>query len=351
MRNLLMSKYCIAFYAIISSISVKAEECNKDFGLIIHGGAGSWSSDPSKYKKYKDEFKKILQSAYDQLDNDGKALDVIENAVVKLEDFPLTNAGRGAIQVGTKDGKPYFELDAAIMDGRVGKNRDEGLKAGAVTTLTNIKNPIKAARAVMDDKEHQHVLIVAKGAEKFAKSKGLETAPPCYFTKKGCSEDEIYNEEYFGQDPVDKFGTVGAAVLDNCGNLAAGTSTGGYSTKHIGRVGDVPVIGAGTYANNTTLAISGTGHGEYFIRYTVAKEVSSILKYAINENNKKYTLMEAISKVVDSFPKRNGTGVGGVIAIDKNGNIADGFNTKGMLRGYISKKTGREKVTIKITKK
>jgi beta-aspartyl-peptidase (threonine type) len=259
-----------------------------------------------------------------------------------LEDNPLFNAGKGA--VFTHEGT--IELDAAIMDG---KNQ----AAGAVAGVTNIKNPVSAARAVME--KSGHVLLIGKGAEAFAAEQGLEIVSQEYFytqnrwdsLQKLRKLDSIARESDKGrtQNSVElseshdsKFGTVGAVALDAHGNLAAATSTGGMSNKKFGRVGDVPVIGAGTYANNATCAISCTGWGEYFIRLVVAKSVSDLVEY------KNYSLQKAAEEMIlKKVPQLGGDG--GLIGIDKRGNITMPFNTAGMYRGYI-KTDGKAVVKI-----
>jgi beta-aspartyl-peptidase (threonine type) len=236
-----------------------------------------------------------------------------------MEDNPLFNAGKGA--VFTHDGKN--ELDAAIMDG-------SNLSAGAVAGVTDIKNPITAARYVMTKSEH--VLLTGAGASQFAKEQGLEIVPPSYFyTEKRFNElQEILKKE--------KNGTVGCCALDKNGNLAAGTSTGGMSNKRYNRVGDSPIIGAGTYANNRTCAVSGTGHGEYFIRWTVAHDISALMEY------KGLTLREASELVINDKLLKAG-GSGGVICVDKSGNISMPFNSKGMFRGFATA-DGKEGIFI-----
>jgi beta-aspartyl-peptidase (threonine type) len=236
-----------------------------------------------------------------------------------MEDNPLFNAGKGA--VFTHEGRN--ELDAAIMDG-------SNLGAGAVAGVTDIKNPISAARKVMINSPH--VMLSGAGASQFAKEQGLEIVPPSYFfTQKRFNElQELLNKE--------KFGTVGCCALDKNGNLAAGTSTGGMANKRYNRIGDSPIIGAGTYANNNTCAVSGTGHGEYFIRWTVAHDISALMEY------KGLNLKEASELVVnDKLVKAGGSG--GVICVDKSGNISMPFNSSGMFRGFATA-DGKEGIFI-----
>jgi beta-aspartyl-peptidase (threonine type) len=236
-----------------------------------------------------------------------------------MEDNPLFNAGKGA--VFTHDGKN--ELDAAIMDG-------SDLTAGAIAGVTDIKNPISAARRVMTNSPH--VLLTGAGASQFAKEQGLEIVPASYFfTERRFNElQEILKKE--------KNGTVGCCALDKSGNLAAGTSTGGMANKKYNRVGDAPVIGAGTYANNNSCAVSATGHGEYFIRYTVAHDISALMQY------KGLSLKEASELVVnDKLVKAGGSG--GVICVDKFGNVSLPFNATGMFRGFATA-DGKEGIFI-----
>jgi beta-aspartyl-peptidase (threonine type) len=292
--------------------------------MVVHGGAGTISRDkmtPEKEKAVRDKLAEALQAGHTILQNRGTALDAVEAAIKILEDSPLFNAGKGA--VFTAEGKN--ELDASIMDGAT-------LKAGAVASVTTIKNPIAAARAVMT--QSKHVLLAGPGAESFAKEKGLEIVPPHYFfTQERWDElQKIKESEKASVTPPSSekvmLGTVGALALDSHGNLAAGTSTGGLTNKMHGRVGDSPIIGAGTYANNKTCAVSGTGQGEYFIRLEIAYDVSALMEYG------GMTLDAAADKVIRE--KLTGLGgTGGIIALDKDGNIAAPFNTGGMYRGWI----------------
>src|SRR6266498_78965 len=304
------------FYTVVFLVSINI--CfaqNKKFVLVIHGGAGTILKSqmtPEKEKAYQQGLNDALQTGYDILSKGGTALDAVEASIKVLEDNPLFNAGKGA--VFTNEGKN--ELDASIMDGKT-------LKAGAVAGVTTIKNPITAARAVMDKSEH--VMMAGKGAEKFAAQQGCTIVEPSYFF----TEDrwkallkQPHNSDY-------KYGTVGCVALDMQGNLAAGTSTGGMTNKKFGRIGDSPVIGAGTYANNATCAISCTGYGEYFIRLVMAKSVSDKMELA-HQN-----LTDAANEMIMHKLGELG-GDGGLIAVDKDGNIAMPFNTSGMYRGYMT---------------
>jgi beta-aspartyl-peptidase (threonine type) len=296
------------------------------FALAIHGGAGTIlksTMTPEKEAAYTLALSDALKAGEAVLNSGGAALDAVEKAIVSLENNPLFNAGRGA--VFTNDGKN--ELDAAIMNGR-------DLTAGAVAGVRNVVNPISLARAVMEKSEH--VLLTGTGAEVFAKSIGAEFADDAYFFTQQ-RFDQLQQALQTGAVMMDhtdekKFGTVGAVALDVHGNLAAGTSTGGMTNKKFNRVGDSPIIGAGTYANNNTCAISCTGHGEFFIRAVVAYDISCLMEY------KGLSLCEACDIVVmDKLVKLGGEG--GLIAVDKNGNIELPFNSEGMYRGKITADT------------
>jgi len=283
----------------------------QDWVIVLHGGAGAMTRDnltPELDKEYRAALTEAMNAGKTILAEGGTALEAVERTINVMEDNPLFNAGKGA--VFTHDGKN--ELDAAIMDG-------SNLAAGSVAGVTDIKNPITAARYVMT--KSPHVMLAGAGASQFAKDQGLEIVPASYFyTEKRYNElKEILKKE--------KFGTVGCCALDKKGNLAAGTSTGGMPNKRYNRIGDAPVIGAGTYANNSTCAVSATGHGEYFIRWTVAHDISALMEY------KGLSLKEASELVVnDKLVKAGGSG--GVICVDKSGNISMPFNSEGMFRGF-----------------
>lgn len=300
--------------------------------IVIHGGAGAVLKSqmtPAREKAYKDALTQALQKGYAILQKGGSSLDAVVNAIKVLEDSPLFNAGKGA--VFTNEGKN--EMDAAIMDGRT-------LKAGSVAGVTTIKNPVTAARVVMDRSEH--VMMAGKGAEKFAAANGCEIVDPSYFFtneqwnlfKKVSEVENKALKKPLGaiKQPVNgdhKYGTVGAVALDSRGNLAAATSTGGMTNKRFGRIGDAPIIGAGTYANNSTCAISCTGWGEFFIRLVMAKTISDRMEYS------NISLAAAAEDMImKKLPELGGDG--GLIAVDKNGNIAMPFNTSGMYRGSIN---------------
>lgn len=306
----------------------------RNFKLVIHGGAGTILKSkmtPEREAAYRAALTEALMAGHSILNKGGSSLDAIEAVIRILEDSPLFNAGKGA--VFTSEGTN--ELDASIMDGAT-------LKAGAVAGLLHIKNPISLARLVME--KSPHVMMVREGAEAFAKQNGIELVDQKYFfTEERWKQlEEAKKKEKQEGDPAgkperktsaltaydNKFGTVGAVALDKAGNLAAGTSTGGMTNKKYGRVGDAPIIGAGTYANNRTCAVSATGHGEFFIRSVVAYDISALMEY------KGISLKEAADLVVMNKLVKLG-GEGGVIAVDKNGNIAMPFNSLGMYRGYV----------------
>jgi beta-aspartyl-peptidase (threonine type) len=302
--------------------SKEASGPKQEWAIVIHGGAGGMTKEnlsPELDKEYRASLSVALNTGKKILADGGSALDAVEQTIRTMEDNPLFNAGKGA--VFTHEGRN--ELDAAIMDG-------SNLAAGAVAGVTDIKNPITAARRVMTNSPH--VMLSGSGASQFAKEQGLEIVPPSYFyTEKRFNElQEILKKE--------KNGTVGCCALDKNGNLAAGTSTGGMANKRYNRIGDSPIIGAGTYANNNTCAVSGTGHGEYFIRWTVAQDISALMEY------KGLTLRQASEMVVnDKLVKAGGSG--GVICVDKNGNISMPFNSSGMFRGFATM-DGKEGIFI-----
>lgn len=316
--------------------------------LVIHGGAGTIlkkNMTPEKEKAYMDGLKSALDKGYAVLKRGGSSLDAVEAAVREMEDNPIFNAGKGA--VFTNDGKN--ELDAAIMNG-------QNQAAGAVAGVTTIRNPISAARAVME--KSPHVMMTGKGAEQFAKLQGLQIVDPAYFYTeerwKGLQrvkkQDSTKTELDHGSKPTtslkqpenkdSKYGTVGAVALDVQGNLAAATSTGGMTNKRYGRVGDAPIIGSGTYANNATCAISCTGWGEFFIRLVMAKTVSDMMEFG------NWSLDKAVAEMIQKRLPALG-GDGGLIAVDKSGNFNMSFNTEGMYRGSVDREGN---ITIRIYK-
>lgn len=333
---------------------------NKSIVLVVHGGSGTITRrtiTPEIEANYRAALDKALKAGYAVLASGGTSVDAVVATIKIFEDDPLFNAGKGA--VFTNAGKN--ELDASIMDGKTGL-------AGAVAGVTSVKNPIVAARAVMD--KTRHVLLASSGADAFAAAQKLAIVEPSYFytphrweqLQKAKKADEIqldhdgkkqsnssHSPAYVAQsnqadDPfalwmIDhKFGTVGAVALDAQGNLAAGTSTGGLTNKLYGRVGDSPIIGAGTYADNATVAVSGTGTGEFFMRGLVAYDIAARMKYG------KANISDAVDQTIKTaLDEKNGRG--GVIALDKDGNIKFGFNTEGMYRGYV-KSDGQTVISI-----
>ena len=304
------------------------------WGMVIHGGAGTIRREqltPEREAAYRAGLERALRAGHAVLQRGGPSLDAVEAAIRVLEDDSLFNAGRGAVL--TVDGRA--ELDAAIMDGAT-------LKAGAVAGLHRVRNPIGLARAVMD--HSPHVMMIGDGAEVFARERGIPMVDPSYFItanrraqwERMRMQDSLRADSArrargtaYHADPDDrKFGTVGAVALDQAGNLAAGTSTGGMMMKRYGRVGDVPVIGAGTYASNRSCAVSATGAGEYFIRNTVAHSICALMEYA------GMPLRAAADSIVMRQLVTAG-GEGGIIAMDRQGNWTLTFNSAGMYRGRI----------------
>ncbi len=294
--------------------------------LVVHGGSGV-PADLSEdlREEYRQALTAALQAGYDKIANGGSSLDAVEAAIVIMEDSPLFNAGRGA--VFTHEGRN--ELDASIMSGR-------DLEAGAVAGVTTLRNPIQGARAVME--QSPHVMMAGPGAELFAERAGLEKVDPGFFwtqrrwdALQRALEREERSDEQSHLDPVEgdtRPGTVGAAARDRSGNLAAGTSTGGMNNKRHGRIGDSPVIGAGTYADNSTVAVSSTGWGEKFIRTAAAFNVHAMMAY------QEKPVAEAAAAALDQIAEIDG--YGGIIAIDKEGNVAMPYTTRGMFRGAVT---------------
>jgi beta-aspartyl-peptidase (threonine type) len=329
--------------ALATLHAAQAEQAmKKPYGLVIHGGAGVIVRDklsPELEAQYRAELQRSLEAGYAVLAAGGSALDAVVAAIKPLEDSPLFNAGKGAVL--NADGQ--CELDASIMDGRT-------LAAGAIAGVTRVKNPITLARAVME--KSPHVMFTGAGAERFAEQLGgIDLVPNEYFQTDRRREDLRRAQEKEKQernrraslgrrdgpvfatsdenDSIDrerKWGTVGCAALDQQGNLAAGTSTGGMTNKKFGRVGDAPIIGAGTYAGNATCAVSATGHGEYFIRIGVARDIAAQMEY------KGATLAQAAEASLAKVAQLGGDG--GVVAIDREGRVAMPFNTPGMYRGF-----------------
>lgn len=313
---------------IPSKKSISSEE---NFGIVIHGGAGTILKEnmsDSLEAAYEAKLKEAISLGHEILKNGGTSLEAVTKTINVMEDSPLFNAGKGA--VFTHDGSN--ELDASIMDGAT-------LNAGAVAGVKHIKNPIDLAKDVMQKSEH--VMLYGAGAEEFAQTLGYKIMDTSYFYTKNRYEslqrvlekEKINNEKKISfEDPFiknSKFGTVGCAALDKHGNLAAGTSTGGMTNKRWNRIGDAPIIGAGTYANNVTCAVSATGWGEFFIRSVVAYDISALMEY------KGMSLQDAAKEVIQKKVPALG-GDGGIVAIDKDGNVAMEFNTAGMYRATMN---------------
>lgn len=334
--------FCILFAPILAMSAEPTAPAAHPIAIVIHGGAGTITRKdmtPAMDAQYRTALKRALEAGYAVLKNGGRSLDAVQAAIRVMEDDPLFNAGKGS--VFDHDGKN--EMDAAIMDGVT-------LKAGAVAGVQHIKNPIDLARLVMD--KTPHVLLIGAGAEEFARSQGMSMMPASYFyTQHRWDElQKVLKEEKTGGPSASAeqypgttakgFGTVGAVALDSRGELAAGTSTGGLTNKYYGRVGDSPIIGAGTYANDATCGVSGTGTGEYFIRLDAAKTISDLMLY------KGIPLAQAADQVImHDLVQLGGMDTGGAIAMDKDGDIAMPFNTEGMYRAYIDT-TGHEVVKI-----
>ncbi len=304
-----------------------------EFGIILHGGAGTLLKEhmtDSLEAAYKEVLTIAVTTGYSILNNGGSSLDAIAASIKIMEDSPLFNAGKGAVFTHHETN----ELDASVMVGHT-------LDAGAVSGVTRVKNPIDLAIKIMTDSPH--VMLSGEGAEQFASENGIELVDPSYFYTENrfrslqrIKESERTELDHDGKISFinseiknSKFGTVGAAALDKHGNLAAGTSTGGMTNKKWNRIGDAPIIGAGTYANNATCAVSSTGWGEYFIRAVVAHDISALMEY------KGLSLENAAREVIQKKVPALG-GDGGIVAIDKDGNMVAEFNTSGMYRASIN---------------
>src|SRR6056297_195034 len=323
MKNLFkqIALFSISLF-VLYSCTQKEQSSRPEYVIVIHGGAGNASNkniNEEQQQVYKEKLGEALAIGENILAQGGTSIEAIEKTINYLENCPLFNAGKGAVFTH----KGTNEMDASIMDG-------SNLNAGAIAGVGDIKNPISAAIKVMNESEH--VMLAGKGASDFAKKQGIEIVDSSYFRTQDRWESlqRILKAE--------KHGTVGCVALDKNGNLAAGTSTGGRINKKFGRIGDSPIIGAGNYANNNTCAVSATGHGEFFIRYTVAYDISALMEY------KNLSLKDAANLVVNKKLVEAG-GEGGIIAVDKNGNIAMPFNTNMMFRAY-SKSTGEKEIAI-----
>jgi beta-aspartyl-peptidase (threonine type) len=306
------------------AIQVRGANSITNFVLVLHGGAGVWRNEltPERERESRESMRVALLAGHAVLRTNGTSLDAVEAAIRVLEDSPVFNAGKGSVL--TSEGT--VEMDASIMEGAT-------KKAGAVASVKRIKNPISSARLVME--KSPHVMMVGEGAETFVKQQGTKLVSPGYFItpfrkeqwERAKQQTKVRPKQSAEVEARDAIGTVGAVALDAQGNLAAGTSTGGMLNKKFGRVGDSPIIGAGTYANNATCAVSATGHGEYFIRSVVAHDVSARMEY------KGASLRDASDDVIRKVGELGGKG--GFIALDRRGNIAMPFNTEGMFRGVI----------------
>ena len=316
----------------------KKQKQDMTFAIVLHGGAGSIKKayfTPEQEKAYTDKLSEALDAGYLVLQNNGSALDAVQQTINVMENSPLFNAGKGAVLNSL--GK--VEMDASIMDGKT-------LNCGAVAGVAHIKNPIIAARLVMDST--RHVFLYGEGAEIFAKEKGIQLMDVQYFiTSKRQAQLKRLQAKEAGKKiayktPIDKmndhkYGTVGCVALDKNGNIAAGTSTGGMMNKKYGRIGDSPIVGAGTYANNQTCGISCTGTGEYFIRTLASHTVSDLMQYKNNN------LLDAMKIAMDKIQDLGGDG--GMIGLDTKANIAWYFNTDGMFRAY-KKSNGEKKIKL-----
>lgn len=316
-----------------TSETTKTSTEQPTFGIVIHGGAGTIlkkNMTDSLETAYKEILEKAIRVGHKILEDGGDAMDAVTATINVMEDSPLFNAGKGAVFTHEETN----ELDASVMDGKT-------LNAGAVAGVTRIKNPIDLAREVMDNSDH--VMLAGKGAEIFAETRGIALVDPEYFfterrynsllrIKEQQKTQLDHDEKTAFVDPFikeSKFGTVGCAALDKNGNLAAGTSTGGMTNKRWNRIGDAPIIGAGTYANNASCAVSSTGWGEYFIRAMVAHDISALMEY------KGMSVQDAARTVIHDKVGGLG-GDGGIVAIDKDGNVAMEFNTAGMYRAHMN---------------
>jgi L-asparaginase / beta-aspartyl-peptidase len=307
-----------------------------EFAIIIHGGAGTIlkkNMTPEKETAYKAKLEEAIKTGYEVLKNGGSSGDAVVKTIQIMEESPLFNAGKGAVFTHEETN----ELDASFMDGKT-------LNAGAVAGVSTIKSPIEAARTVMTNSDH--VMLSGNGASQFAKEQGLEIVDPSYFytenrfkslqrikdkEKTALDHDDKEAAFYDADIKNSKFGTVGCVALDKNGNITAGTSTGGMTNKRWGRIGDSPIIGSGTYANNKTCGVSSTGWGEYFIRSQVAYDISAQMEY------QQKSLKEATKDVIQNKLTKLG-GTGGVVALDKNGNMSFEFNTTGMYRASMNDK-------------
>ncbi|MFT7252426.1 MAG: beta-aspartyl-peptidase (threonine type) [Flavobacterium sp.] len=345
LNNINMRKFLFIIAILLLSFSCKKELISKqneivvkqnEFAIIIHGGAGTIlkkNLSDEKETAYKLKLEQAIRTGHAILKNGGTSEEAVVKTIQVMEESPLFNAGKGAVFTHEETN----ELDASFMDGKT-------LNAGAVAGVMNVKSPIELAVKIMTDSDH--VMLSGKGASAFAKEKGLEIVAPSYFYTerrfnalqniKNKEKTELENDGkraafYDADIKNSKFGTVGCVALDKDGNIAAGTSTGGMTNKRWGRIGDAPIIGSGTYANNKTCGVSSTGWGEYFIRSQVAYDISAQMEY------QQKSLKEATADVIQNKLTKLG-GTGGVVALDKNGNMSFEFNTAGMYRASMNDK-------------
>jgi len=340
-----MKNFLFIIAILLLSFSCKKELISKqnetevkqnEFAIIIHGGAGTIlkkNLSDEKEEEYKLKLEQAIRTGYTILKNGGTSQEAVVKTIQVMEESPLFNAGKGAVFTHEETN----ELDASFMDGKT-------LNAGAVAGVMNVKSPIELAVKIMTDSDH--VMLSGKGASTFAKEKGLEIVAPSYFyterrfnalqniknKEKTEFKNDVKRAAFYDADIKNsKFGTVGCVALDKDGNIAAGTSTGGMTNKRWGRIGDAPIIGSGTYANNKTCGVSSTGWGEYFIRSQVAYDISAQMEY------QQKSLKEATADVIQNKLTKLG-GTGGVVALDKNGNMSFEFNTAGMYRASMNDK-------------
>ena len=314
------------FFLLLTFFFFGCESNDVEFAIVMHGGAGTILKKNMSDEMEKEYIKKMdeaLSVGYDILNSNGKSIDAVEAAIKILENSELFNAGKGSVLSNAG----LVEMDASIM-------RGDDLNAGAISGVKTIKNPISAARLVMENSEH--VFLSGNGAESFAESKNLEIIDNEYFITNS-RLNSLLNAKKKDSINDNKFGTVGCVALDSYGNITSGTSTGGMTNKKWNRIGDVPIIGAGTYANNKTCGISSTGWGEYFIRNVVAYDISAQMEY--NNTSIKFASKNTLQKVKDLG------GSGGVVGLDARGNITMDFNTEGMYRGY-KKSNGESEIKI-----
>ena len=312
-----MQRFLIILILFFSSLTFSD---SKEVAIVVHGGAGWFENMPEEQVNgILEGLENAMNIGYEILSDGGSSLDAVEQAIIYLEDNKLFNAGKGAVYTS----ELRQELDASIM---YGLNND----AGAVASVTNVKNPISLARYIMENTKH--VMFSSKGAERLARDAGLEIVYPSYFYQK----DRLQDAKNIN-DKNNKMGTVGVVAIDIDGNITAGTSTGGMTNKMPGRIGDSPIIGAGTWAENDVCGVSATGHGEFFIRFNVANEICDLIKYESKDVN------EAAEIVIENLASIGADG--GVIVLDAQGNVAMTFNTPAMARAY-KNSSGAEIVKI-----